>query len=292
MALFGMTSALAAERTDCPTHPGLTLLKTYPDFCQFSGELTQTDPIDHTPRKIPFLYYFSRIARDKPGSLALVYPALTGTLPMVETTFASELALSGYHAIIVQLVENVSDVSRPLSGINDFFTRSNWSSSALIDLASTWPEVDPNRFNAAGVSLGGIRATIAFGDDLRLKHLVGYVSGGDLPEVFAHSTHRLIKRYREHWMAKLGMTDVEAFAAYLKPILTVDPLLSAAKRPETDHVYFVLGKADTMVPYVDEQALLAAYGNPDHRTTPFDHRITAASFLTNFSEVTATFEKP
>jgi hypothetical protein len=283
-----ITNSTWAIRT-CPKK-NLKMVRLNTLSCEYRGKVVKQDPLSGKFVTIPFTYYFSRLP-DKKAPLVLVYPSLSQEIPIVETIFSKKLVQNGFHALVVELVENISDLNRRPQEINDFFIRSNWATQILIDLAQTWVEVDDNDINAAGVSLGGIRATLAYGEDLRIKRLITYVTGGNLPEIFATSKVKLMTNYKEHWKQKLNLKTDQEYLNYLQRILTVDPLNIARIRTHKN-IYMVLAQEDEKVPFKNQLELLHALKYPPHRISQFAHRITGASFLSRFNEVVWALQTP
>jgi len=285
---FNQLATAGLEKTS-PTNPTELILKEVKKkFTVYNGTLTAPDPLTHEIVKIPFGYYRTSVGKEETAPLVIVYPSLSDEIPLVEKFIAKMLAKRGYNVMIANLSEDISDVSRPITKIDDFFLRSTANTTQLLDEILKRPEINPNRVFAIGVSLGGIRAALSLTHEPRITAGALYVAGGDLPRIFAKSTVGLIRNYRYHWMKKLGLGNVVDFEQHLRSTLRIDPLNLVGRR-RTSEVMMVMGLKDRKVPYSNQLRLWEAFGRPKHITLPLQHRLAGASFLLNIGRIESFF---
>jgi esterase/lipase len=248
------------------------------------GSLKIKDPIEKNDLDIPFEYY----QLECKAPLVIVFPSLAEELPpLVERVMANKLNKQGYHALIAQLVEDISDVNRPLTKIDDFFIRSTIAFRQVLDKMENRPEVDG--VYAMGTSLGGIRASLALAVEPRLQKAVVLVAGGGLPGIMTYSQVKLLIKYREAQMKKLGLNNEEEFLRAMQEAIKIDPLDYAHLRPASD-IKMIMASRDTKVPYHNQVKLWEAFGQPESKTLKVAHRIGGASFAFTMKKLVQFFK--
>lgn len=128
------------------------------------------------------------------------------------------------------------------------------------DLLASRPEVDPERIDLSGVSLGGIVAASAAASDPRFFRTSLFLAGGDLLTILQHAryTRRLNKRFEE--------LPADERAALLAEVAKVEPLTLAPalrSRAEQGRVLMINAAADEIIPRACTEKLAAALGIAD-----------------------------
>ena len=124
--------------------------------------------------------------------------------------------------------------------------------------ASSWlgerEEVDPKRLGVAGISLGGIVASVAAAVDPAIASCAPLLAGGGLADILWTMPEGA--KYRELWLAA-GKTkaDLEALTAPFDP-------MTHAKGLVGKRVFMVAGNVDDVIPPAAARALWAAAGRP------------------------------
>ena len=232
-------------------------------------------PTDSSPYPIKIRYYK---ANDKgPRPLVVILPPIFGVTPL-DTLMASYIASKGYHVMICELSENVTDLDRPLSDVDDLMARATSGVRASLDYAATLPEIDMNKVGGFGASLGGIRLAILMGVDPRIKSAFLTVAGGNIAEIMSFSQEGRVKPYREARMKKEDIANESEYHDKLKPLSYIDPIFLAKNIP-TDKVFMLMSTKDTCVPTKNQIELLNALGNPEHRYIDYTHTKAAAYSL-------------
>lgn len=120
------------------------------------------------------------------------------------------------------------DPRTPLDRLRDFSTEMNDTVEAAqicLDYLLALPGVDGQRVGAAGVSLGGIIASLAAQRDHRIKSLALLISGADLPGIFLRSEWKSLKEFQEKLRWQTGLWDDGSLRELLeKKLAAVDPL--------------------------------------------------------------------
>ena len=129
-----------------------------------------------------------------------------------------------------------------------------------IDVLASRSEVDAQKIGLMGVSLGGILAATAAGDDARVFRTVLLLAGGDLLSIVrsAGETHKLNESMRQ-----LSPSDREQVE---QAIRKVDPLEHAAglrARAQAGRVLMLNAAEDEVIPRSCTQQLAAALGIED-----------------------------
>ena len=140
--------------------------------------------------------------------------------------------------------------------------------------AASWladrPEIDAAKLGVAGISLGGIVASLAASNDPTINRVAMILAGGDLSEVMW--TMPEARRYRQLWIDS-GRTKSDLKAL----LLPLDPL-TYADRLKGKRVIMMAGNVDEVIPPASARALWKAAGRPP--ITWFDcGHYSAAGFL-------------
>ena len=73
--------------------------------------------------------------------------------------------------------------------------------------------------------MGGIRTSLLFGVEPRVKKALEIVGGGDLPGIIADTHFKRLVELRDTRMRLEGLANLADFRAYMEKVTTVDPLL-------------------------------------------------------------------
>jgi len=179
----------------------------------------------------------------------------------VEEELARELNDHGMAAVIMTLPYHLSRtpkgsrsgkmaVGSDVAALVQTMTQSVLDVRRSLDFLETRPEFDHSRFGVAGISLGSIVASIAFGVDDRIKQGALLLGGADLAHIIWHSSRtgavREELRHRGYTEARLRIE--------LNP---VDALRFLPSR-HGENALVVGGKYDTVMPRADTQKLIDA----------------------------------
>jgi hypothetical protein len=119
-----------------------------------------------------------------------------------------------------------------------------------VDFLETRPEFDSKRLGIAGISLGSIVATVAYGVDTRIKLATFMLGGADLAHIIWHSSRT--EPVREELRHK-GYSE----ARLRQELAPIDARQYLSSRKGSD-VFVIGGKYDTVVPKSDTQKLIDA----------------------------------
>ncbi|MEO6808781.1 MAG: alpha/beta hydrolase family protein [Isosphaeraceae bacterium] len=245
-------STFAFEREELRTTPGYSV-----SALRFPSPIVTPDPVNNT---VHAEYFLPKGEGKRP---AVVVLHILGADFALSRYLAARLADRGVAALFVKLP--YYGERRPLDGSKRFLSvdieRSMSSMrQGVCDVrrASTWlasrPEVDPRRLGVAGISLGGIVASLAASVDPNLSQAALILAGGDLAEILW--TMPEAKGYRALWTAQ-GKTKAD-LAKLTEPF---DPL-RYADRLKAKRVMMIAGNVDEVVPPSSARALWNAAGQP------------------------------
>ncbi len=245
------------------------------------GEFTQT-------------YMLYRTMQPGPRPTVLVFPPF---IPQViDDWSATRFAKKGYNAVIVVPCESLTDKTRPLDKVDDLLIRNVITGRMCIDLLETLPEVDKDKIYAYGISMGGIRTTLSFGVEPRIKKAAEIVGGGDIPGIIADTRFDLLEGLRDARMEIEGIANVADFRAYMEKVMTIDPLDFAVLRQPED-IFLVLGHGDRFVPDAYQKKLYEVFSRPEEGRYPAvirastGHIVTALKFKRYIDRFIEFFER-
>lgn len=230
--------------------------------------------------KQELIYY--RTSQPGPRPTVLVFPPFCPQ--KIDDMSATYFTKKGYNAVIIAPSESLLDTTRPFDKVDDMLIRGVIAARMSIDLLETFPEVDKEKIYAYGISMGGIRTSLTFGVEPRVKKALEIVGGGDLPDIIADTHFKLLNGLRDTRMGIEGITSVEEFRAYMKKVTVVDPLDFAVLRNPED-IFLVLGHGDRIVPDIYQKKLYMAFSKPQEGRYPYvkrsivGHYPTAAKFM-------------
>jgi isopenicillin-N N-acyltransferase like protein len=129
-----------------------------------------------------------------------------------------------------------------------------------VDVLASRPEVDPQHIGIMGVSLGGVLAGTAAGQEPRISRAVLMLAGGDVLPIIHHAQET---RTLSEAILHLAATDR---AAVEQAIRQVDPLQHAAdlrERAQQGRVLMINAGEDEVIPRANTEKLAAALGIQD-----------------------------
>lgn len=276
------------EYTPTIYEPAYELRRENKDVKIFNGSLQ----LHHKYKNniISFEYYQLKSEEKKP--LVFVFPPIAARIPpVIERTIALKLSKQGFHAVIVNLNEDIVDTTRSILKINDFFINETINFRQVLDKMLSRPEIDRNRVYAAGLSLGGMRASLALAVEPRLRKAYVYVAGGDVAEIMGTSKVRIIEKYKEEKKRELKIVTDQEYINELTKVIKVDPLFYARYRSSKD-IFMVLAKNDKQVPYKNQLKLYEAFNRPKARVYRYGHRIVGSFSLFNAKLMSQFFNQP
>lgn len=148
-------------------------------------------------------------------------------------------------------------------------------------LLAARPEVDSRRLGIFGISLGGITAALAAGNEPRLGHVCLLLAGGDLGQVAWESP--ALTRVRTRWEAEGGTRET-----LLELMREVDPI-TYAPRLRGRRVLMLNALRDEVIPPRCTEALWQALGEPPIRWIDAGHYSSAWYLLDSLQWVGAFF---
>jgi dienelactone hydrolase len=135
-----------------------------------------------------------------------------------------------------------------------------------IDLLASRPEINPDRIGVAGLSLGGLTAAAAAGNEPRLYRATLMLAGGDLLSIIRHAHETRLLSDMLDRLSPEERTDVEA------KINAADPMRCAAAlrdRAMAGRVLMINAGIDEVIPRANTEKLANALGILD-RVVWFD----------------------
>jgi len=243
-------------------------------------EMRINDPLGQVGE---FTQVFTVYRTDRPGPRPTVLISPPFIPQKIDTLSARHFTRKGYNAVVITPFESLTDTSRPLDKVDDMLIRYTITLRMCIDLLETMPEMDSGKIYAYGISMGGIRTSLAFGVEPRIRKAAEIVGGGDIPGIIADTRFKLLEELRDTRMKIEGIATVEDFRVYMKKVMTVDPLDFGVLRNPED-IYLVLGRGDKFVRYPYQEKLFHSFSRPAEGRYPeakrsiVGHIPTAAKF--------------
>lgn len=269
---YPIAEPTAAERRllDYPPARGLRIERVESEarYDLVHAELSFADPYSGEAVATTVELYRTKAPGKRP--LVLVLPPFRGQTT-IDRNFAQYFAENGLHAAEVLIPDDEYQRDQPLDYVNRFFVRNVVNLRMLLDQLARRPElrVDTERSAVLGLSLGGIRGSILFGLDPRLRAAVLVVAGAELPSLMSNSVLSPIQEWRDHnlfpdrhgllssWEESI-VDERQEFERALRPVIEIEPSRYAANRDPTE-VFIIRTSGDSYVPTANQDALVAAY---------------------------------
>ena len=243
------------------------------NYISYKGQLETDIFKTKSPYKIRFRYYKTKIKKRAP--LIIVYPSIMG-VSSIEYEIAIFLAKNGINSVIVPLPENILSTKRHTSDLDPFLIRITNSVQLVIDYLITRPEIQKEFIGSIGSSLGGIRSILAAEIDQRIKAIVTFTAGGDIPEILTNSKQFIIKRYRKKRMKIENILSEHDFLNKLRKTSKLDPITFASLRADDDFFMYISVK-DTDIPTRNQIKLWKSLGLPNCKFIKMSHVPTVIS---------------
>ncbi len=189
----------------------------------------------------------------------MVLPILGGSNDIAEM-FARHFAANGYAAVLVHRQTQYKRLTA-LTDLNPTLIQIVIDHRQAIDWIETRPELDADRIVVFGVSMGGIKAALISAVERRIKASVLVLAGGDIPYILTHSEEADIVERRRQLMQKEGLSRAGLYR-HLSRVITADPL-RLAPYIDARKTLLILGRYDTIVPYVTGENLRRSIGKPE-----------------------------
>lgn len=230
-----------------------------PLYHRNEGKVAIIEPAYGDTYEMDFIYYQPRRRKGK-LPLLLILPPISG-VNILDKHMARYFARRGYHVVITDIQDDLTDPERPLSDIDPFLQRTTSATMAIIDLMSKRADVDPEKVVAYGASLGGIRLLITMGVEPRIKAGVAYVAGGDMAEIMATSDVGIVANYRKAKMEELGLTTIEEYKEVVREEVHIDPL-ALSKYIDREQLLMTISLGDSGVPSKQQVKIWEALKKP------------------------------
>ena len=209
-----------------------------------------------------------------PFPLVLISPILGGKY-RIEQSLADFLVKHGFAAVIVHHKPLRLLPDEGLQQFEDYLRASVIRLRRALDWAQTQKEIDKEKIGTLGISLGGILNVILAGVDKRVKVHVVAMAGGNLADVVCYTHEKAVKRYRNQFMKRQGLT-LDELRTQLRATVVTDPM-SYAHEVGTDNVLLFVAWFDMIIGRKYSKKLAKALGNPETYYFPLGHY---SSFLT------------
>ncbi len=220
-------------------------------------ELTSTKNIIPSAGHITMDYYAVKGQGKK--SLIMVLPILGGS-NQVAKLFAAYFAKKGMSALIVHRHKAYKKI-KEIDTMDAVLRQIVFDHMQVLDWVETRKELDLSSIGVFGVSMGGIKAALVSSLDRRIKVSVFVLAGGDIPYILSHSTDKGIRKRRDQYLKKNGLSR-EQFYIELKKNITCDPL-HYAHYIDAENSLMVLAFFDGVVPFCKGLQLKEKIGNPE-----------------------------
>ncbi len=200
---------------------------------------------------------------------AIVMSPILGGEALLVSDLALDLALDGYHVLLVRRNDLTVDPRRPVTQVEDRLAADVSGQVQALDWLLTHADVDPARLGSFGISAGGIQNAMVAGVDPRYQAHVLALAGGPLADVITSSEEKQLRRLVREGRARTGLTT-EALREELRRVVVTDPVALAAFVPP-ERVLLVMADEDRSVPTWTGERLREALGNPETVVLPWGH---------------------
>lgn len=219
--------------------------------------LTSTKNIIPSAGHITMDYYAVKGQGKKP--LVMVLPILGGS-NKVAKLFAAYFAKKGMAALIVHRHKAYKRIQE-IDTMDAVLRQIVFDHMQVLDWVETRKELDISNIGVFGVSMGGIKAALVSSLDKRINVSVFVLAGGDIPYILSHSTTKGVRKRRQRYLQKNGISR-EQFYIGLKKNITCDPL-HYAHYIDAENSLMVLALFDSVVPFCKGLQLKEKMGNPE-----------------------------
>ncbi len=257
-------------------------------------------------RKFSIEYYTALTPGPRPT--VIVSPILGGENYPIARTLAKLLAKEGINAALMRRSGEIIQPSdfekgpdgkllRPMDlvALQDKVLRQHVINARLtLDWLQARPEVNPKKFGALGISMGGMQTVLLAAIDSRIQRQMIALAGADLPDIIARSHEGSVARYRRATLETLGwsLDDLsdkmrQAMRVEGSGDLSIDPG-SLAPSLDARRTLMIISLLDQVVPTKNQLALWELAGRPEVYYLPTGH-YTAALYWFHFQVWTKRF---
>ena len=200
--------------------------------------------------------------------LILISPILGGKY-RIERSLADFLVKHGFAVVIVHRKPLRLLPDEDLQQMEDYLRASVIRLRRALDWVETQKEIDKERIGTLGISLGGILNVVLAGVDKRVKTHVIAMAGGNLADVICYTHEKAVKRYRNQFMKRKGLT-LDELREQLRSTIVTDPM-SYAHEVGTDNTLLFVAWFDMIIGRKYSRKLAKALGNPETYYFPLGH---------------------
>lgn len=214
-----------------------------------------------------------------PHPAIVVFPVLSDNMAISEM-LGKQLARKGYAVLRMTAhpLEFVStdNIETPMTA----YRHAVLDARRMIDwMKEERSDIDGDKIGAAGISLGSLLSSTLMGVDEDVKGGAFFLVGGGLAEIMSDSTNDDIEAFRHRVIAAQMIENRSDLVSHLhETTQPVDPL-SYAANVDPCRVLMVTGRADTEIPTENSEMLWNAFGEPDWRVMPTQHKRHVAMFF-------------
>lgn len=214
-----------------------------------------------------------------PHPVIVVFPVLSDNMAISEL-LSRQLARKGYAVLRMTAhpLEFVStdNIETPMTA----YRHAVLDARRMIDwMKEERPDIDGDKIGAAGISLGSLLSSTLMGVDDDVKSGAFILVGGGLAEIMSDSSNDDIAAFRRRVMEKQVIDNRDDLVAHLHGTTqTVDPLTYAGN-VDPCRVLMITGRADTEIPTENSDMMWDAFGQPDWRVMPTQHKRHVALFF-------------
>ncbi len=257
-------------------------------------------------RKFSIEYY--KALHPGPRPTVIVSPILGGENYPIARTLSRLLAKEGIHAVLMRRSEEIiqpSDLEKGPDGkllrpmdlvaLQDKVLRRHVINARLtLDWLQARQEVNPKKFGALGISMGGMQTVLLAAVDPRIQRQMIALAGADLPDIIAQSHEGSVARYRRATLETLGwsLDDLsdkmrQAMRVESGEDLNIDPG-TLAPSLDARRTLMIISLLDQVVPTKNQVALWKLAGSPEVYYLPTGH-YAAALYWFHFQAWTKRF---
>ncbi|MCP4320717.1 MAG: prolyl oligopeptidase family serine peptidase [Alteromonadales bacterium] len=202
-------------------------------------------------------YYQQKEARKTP--VIIVLPILGGN-NKIASIFARYFAKHGYASVVVHRQKKYKKMQY-IKQMESIMRQIVFDHKQALDWVETRPELDNQRIGVFGVSMGGIKAALLSGLDMRIKSSVIALAAGDLANILTYSSEKHIKKRRLQLLEERQITEQQLYLELSQSIKT-DPI-HYAQYINATNTLMILASFDQVVPFEQGQRLKEKIGNPE-----------------------------
>jgi dienelactone hydrolase len=238
---------------------------------------------------VTFLYYKARGSVPRP---VLIIPPNIEGVSILEKLSADYFARHGYSALVYFPSLKIQNDSYKVEQFNSLFTQALVELKSMVDWIEMNPEdFDAQRIGAFGFSLGGLYSSMLFGQDERIRSIVMFVAGGNLPNILSTSQNTFLKRLKKLTICRKGLKSEKDYEKLLEDSISIDPLRPSVRKQSEDILMWIAGK-DTTVPTYNQFALWEKLERPLFKIFKnFGHIDTIATIPFQLKKVLSFFKK-